>query len=440
MWSRTVTGLLPPQPRLRPLPQVLFLRLHKIALRKNDAPMRFVSGLAADVSPEAALLILAARVGSDFEDSRTTALIDLNIDWDYLLKAARDHGVIPLLYQHLEAGFREAVPPEVFEQLRDQALNNLRSNLALTRELFNLLELFAAHDIHAIPYKGPALAASAYGDIALRQFVDLDLIVHKKDVLRARQLLVARGWRPEFELTAAQEAAFLDHYYDYGFFNEDRVLVEIHWGLAEGFFSFPIDAERLWERLVPITIAGRPLMTLSPEDSLVIVCVHSSKHLWSRLGWISDVARLIESNRQMNWPLVMEHAATLGSKRMLKLGLLLARELLGAPLPDEVSRELHSDSSVKALAAEVTKRLFEERTGAPGIVETSVLHLKMRERLRDRTRYCLRFAFRTTVGDFTSVPLPRALFFLYYPLRPVRLAAKYGRRLLAHVLPRGGER
>ena len=396
--------------------------------------MRFASGLAANLSPEAALLILAARVGPDVKDSRARPLLCSSLDWDHLLKAARDHGVIPLVYRHLEAGFRDAIPPEVFAQLRDEALSNTRSNLALTGELLSLLELFAARDIHAIPYKGPALAESAYGDIALRQFVDLDLIVHKRDVLNAKQLLIARGWKPEFSLTESQEAAFLDHYYDYGFFNEEKILVELHWGLAEDFFNFSIDVERLWDRLVSITIGGRRVLTLSPEDSLLIVCVHSSKHLWSRLGWISDVARLIESNQEMNWPRVMEHAAALGSKRMLQLVLLLAGELLGAPLPDDVSRELHSDSSVKALTAAVTKRLFEKRTDPPGIIETAALHLKMRERLRDRARYCLVLALGTTVGDWTSVRMPSRLFFLYYAVRPFRLLGKYSRRLISRAL------
>ena len=120
-----------------------------------------------------------------------------------------------------------------------------------------MLNLFHTHQVSAISYKGPALAASAYGDLSLRQFVDLDLIVRKRDVLRVKELLVTRGWQPEFELNEAQEAAFLDHYYDYGFSNERGGLVEIHWELTEGYFNVPIDAERLWERLVPITIAGR---------------------------------------------------------------------------------------------------------------------------------------------------------------------------------------
>ena len=388
--------------------------------------------------PEVELLIRSARIGPDEAEARETqALLQSGIDWGYLLRAAYDHAVIPLLYRKLSA-FPEAVPAEVLGSLREESLKNSRSSLGLARELLELLALLKAQEIAAIPYKGPTLAASAYGDIALRQFTDLDLIVHKRDVLLVKKLLVTRGWQPEFELNDAQEAAFLDHYYDYGFRNERGVLVEIHWKLTEGYFNVPIDVERLWDRLVPVTIAGRRLMTLSTEDSLLIVCVHSSKHLWSRLGWISDVARLIESNREMNWPVVIDHAARVGSKRMLSLGLFLAAELLGASVPEQVRKKLHPDSTLWALAADVVKRLFEERTNPPGILESALLHLRMRERLLDRIRYVLRLGLTTTVGDLTTMRIPRPLFFLYYLLRPLRLAAKYGRRLVSRILS-GGE-
>ena len=392
---------------------------------------------AAAIGPEAQLLVCSASISSDDEVRETQTLLQSSIDWRYLLRAAYDHAVIPLLYRRLST-CSKAVPAEILSSLREDSLKNSRSSLALTRELLELLALFEDHEISTIPYKGPTLAASAYGDIGLRQFVDLDLIVHRQDVLKVKELLVARGWQPEFELNDAQEAAFLDHYYDYGFRNGQGMLIEIHWELTEGFFTFPIDIERLWDRLVPVTIAGRRLMTLSPEDSLLIVCVHSSKHLWSRLGWISDVARLIETNKDIDWTFVFDHAAALGSRRMLSIGLLLASELGGASLPGEISREVQSDSAAKAVVRELRGRLFEERESSPGIAETARLHLRMRERLRDRATYCLRLTLGTTVGDWTSMKLPRPFLFLYYLLRPFRLAGKYGRRLVNRILS-GGE-
>jgi len=345
------------------------------------------------------------------------------------LRAANDHGVLPQFYKFLNEQSEEDIPEAVLKRLHDESFLNTQSNLALTGLLFRVLDLFEANEIRGIPYKGPALAAGAYGDVAMRQFVDLDLILHKKDVLKAKDLLVNSGWRPEFELDSAQELAFLEHYYDYGLLKDNR-LIEIHWALTERYFNFPIDVERLSSRLRPVVIAGHEILTLAPEDSLLIICAHSSKHLWSRLGWICDVANLIESHPDLRWDEILEHSSRLGSRRMLFVGLLLSRELLLASVPEYIAAKASSDTAAKALAQEFQERLFQEREEPAGIIETAKLHMRMRERLRDRLIYALRLSLGTTVGDWTSLKIPRSLFFLYYFLRPFRLLGKSVRGFL----------
>ena len=62
------------------------------------------------------------------------------------------------------------------------------------------------------------------------------------------------------------------------------------------------------------------------------------------------------------------------------------------------------------------------------------IHMKMRERLRDKVRYLVRLATTHTVGDWMALPLPKPFFFLYYVLRPIRLARDYGRKLFKTIL------
>ncbi len=84
-------------------------------------------------------------------------------------------------------------------------------NILLTHELQKLLALFADNDVRAVPYKGPALALQLYGNVALRQFSDLDILVHPRDVLRARDLLLAEGYAQLPPLTDGQQAVLLAH-------------------------------------------------------------------------------------------------------------------------------------------------------------------------------------------------------------------------------------
>jgi hypothetical protein len=344
--------------------------------------------------------------------------------------------VMPLLYRSLARSGMEGVPKPVLHGLRDQFRNNARRNLFLTSVLFRCLDLFDAHGIPAVPYRGPALAASVYGDLDLRQFNDLDVLVREQDVLRARDLLVSRGYRPEFQLNKAQEAAYLRSLSEHKVVRDNGMLliVELHWRLTEGYFTFPLDPDQLWDRLEPLSLAGRQVRSFSPQDLLLILCAHGTKHLWERLEWICDVAQLLGTHQAIDWQWVIERARALGSERMLLLGLFLANDLLGAAVPTGVLQRAQADVSVASLAGQVYERLFSDRLPQLGDLERSLFHLKARERLEDRLRYCVRLAVTTTPGDWAAVRLPSALFPLYYMLRPFRLVATYGPALLKRLL------
>src|SRR5215207_3982314 len=318
--------------------------------------------------PEVELLLLCAQTRTNSETAaRIETLVQESINWNYLLETAQEHGVMPLLYWNLNTTCPESVPRATLDQLRTYFRKNSQRNVFMAGKLLRLLSLFETHGISAVPFKGPALAATVYGNLALRrQSVDLDILVRKQDVLKAKDLLLAQGYWPEEKWTRQQEAVLLQRSHEYTFVHDDdKVKVEVHWRITSKYFSFPLDSERLWERLRPSSLAGEEVMVFSPEDLLLILCVHGTVHLWQELELICGVAELIGANRELDWQQIMEEAKELGGERMLLLGLFLASDLLGAPLPDEVLQRVRTDRSVKALAAQVRERLFGEVSGTP---------------------------------------------------------------------------
>jgi hypothetical protein len=346
--------------------------------------------------------------------------------------------MMPLLFWHLDDAPPELVPAAVLARLRERFHRTAQRNLFLTAKLIKLLNLLEAHELSAIPYKGPVLAASSYGNLALREFVDLDLLVRKRNVPRVKEILSAVGYQLKFRLSRAQEAAFLWYNCEHAFAHEDDgSMVDLHWAITERFFSFPLDPECLWERHNRVALGGSDVPTFSPEDLLLILCVHGSKDAWERLKYVCDVAQLVRTHRDMDWKRVVERAGRLGSERMLFLGLLLARDLLETPLPEEVSRRAHADPAVEALVRRISERLFREIDHSPrsfAEMPFRPIHMKMRERLRDKVRYLVRVATTHTVGDWMALPLPKPFFFLYYVLRPIRLVKNYGRKLFITIL------
>ena len=391
--------------------------------------------------PEEDLLLCCSRISMGCENAeRIKGLLRKEIDWVYLSQLALRHGVMPLLYRGLRAVQRDVVPREIMDQLQKYFLANAGRNIFFTEALRHLLHLLEAHGIPGIPYKGPALAASIYGDIALRQFSDLDILVRKQDVLKCQDIMISEGYRPDFQLTDVNVKHYLRCRNELSFTrNDGRVIVELQWEIVPRYFSVSIPYEYLWNGTHRSSRSGLGFRAISPEVELIILCVHGTKELWARLLWVCDVAEFIRVNQELDWDWVIELARALGSSRMLFLGLLLGKDLLDTSVPKKVMQQIEVDPVAGRLARQVNKRLFNGTNDASGIVKKSMFYLKTRERLRDRMRYCAHLVTTTTPGDWNLFSLPDYVFPLYVFLRPVRLATKYWLKPLGGILrsPKG---
>ncbi len=349
--------------------------------------------------PEAELLLCCARTRLDAAQiERIKTLLQDDLKWQDLMQMAQRHGVTPLLYRSLRVSCPEAVPKPIMDQLQRQFHVTALRNRFLSEELLKFLTLFTTHGLPTLPYKGPVLAAIAYGDIALRKFADLDLLIDKKDFQKAKELLIAQGYQSE--VASTQEAHYLQSQYHLGFVRADgRVSIELHWEVAWRYWAYPVEFERLWARALSVSFAGKTIASLLPEDSLLILCVHGGKHQWERLMWICDIAESILTH-QMDWRQLLEQARRGGSKRTLLLGLFLAQDLLGTELPEEIRQNIQADPKIRVLASQVTDQLFtvadevhkEEDENRPTFYRTA-FYLNMRERLWDKAQFFLHYPF-----------------------------------------------
>jgi hypothetical protein len=355
------------------------------------------------------------------------------IDWTNLLRTAHAHGTVPLLYRQLNESYRDLVPRAILNQLGEHYHDNIRRNFLLSGQLLGLLKLFDAHGISAMPFKGLTLAACAYGNLALRDIGDLDLFIRKRDMAKAAELLLANGYGMVFKLNSAQEAAHLASIGQLPFGHKNGAgLVELHTTLMPREFFFPLDFERVWGRHITLSLSGKKVPSLCPEDLLLVLSAHGTKHHWICLKWICDIAYLINSHPRMDWNLVLQEAHRLASQRMLHLGLLLAEKLLQAPVPQAIRQEIQTDAVVQALGTQVIRNLLRPADTERSGFGSALFHLRARERLRDGIRYSASMVLAPTLADWESVPLPPFLYSLYYLLRPIRLAALYGQKLLSH--------
>jgi hypothetical protein len=296
----------------------------------------------------------------------------------------------------------------------------------LTRELLFIIENFDAKGIPIMPFKGPVLAEQVYGDIALRSFIDLDLLIPEREYTRAEELLQSLGYLNDLKLTPAQNAAFLKSEHHHHFGNKQTgTYVELHWRISTSLFSLQPDLSGAWNRAGITTVLGKKVPSFSPEDTLLILCEHGARHQWSQLSWVYDVAGMVET-KKINLPCLIEQAEKNGNQRPLLLGLLLASDLLDADLSPEIYWMAKNDKAVRANAEQVKKDLFTRDSFRGG----SELHASERRNELDfysnlmsrhqLLRTLLR-AFTPRTKDVNIASLPDALFPLYYLVRPLRL-------------------
>ena len=384
---------------------------------------------SGELRPAAALAIWCARGLVSPAPSGTPPVEGMEVsDWADFVRLTLAHAALPVAWKMLSP-HRSLLPELVTGDLQTAFDANARRNLRLLGELRLALRDLDAAGIRAVPWKGPLLAERAYGDLALRQFYDLDILVPPAQLRAARDLLVAKGFRPEKQMTHVEEETYVEHQGELELVREtDGLWLELHTAIVPTYYARGRSSADLWERIRPTRLGRVMVWALDEVDELEALCVHGSKHRWDRLAWILDVAMMSRSLTGDQWGRLLYSARQHGSLRMVSLGLLLARDVTAADLPAPVAREAGRDRTARSLAAAATHELFDPR---PSRFDGLLFHARMRERAPDRARYLLSVIYTPSGADWEALSLPRPLFPLYAVTRPVRLAWKYGRRLLS---------
>jgi len=379
------------------------------------------------LSPEKRLLVCCARtrMNSAIADE-IRELVARPLDWNVVLSEAADNCVTPLLAKQLAAVAGDIIPADVLAALKDGARANAVRCLIFIAELIKIMDAFSAAGIEAIAYKGPVIAAQAYGDVTLREFEDLDIVLLQRDMAKANEIATGLGYRARFPWILSGDAGKSLVPGEYNYLNEARrIMIELHTEVTLRHFPEPPDLDDLRTRLTPVSLSGHVVNTFAPEDMLPILCIHGSKDFWMKFSWIADVAEFIQALPGLDWNTVVARADAWRAGRMLHLGLALADDLLDVPLPEEVLTRVRKDHVALAVAAEIGRVHL---TRAP-LPESAGWRFRYRRRMVKGNltgwRYALRLATAPAEEDWEMLRLPAPLAPLYVVLRPFRLLRKY---------------
>jgi hypothetical protein len=354
------------------------------------------------------------------------ALIKADVDWCKVRTLANQHRVLPLVYRTLYAHFRDQVPEGVLAELRTAYQAHVARNIFLTHELLKVLNWLEAEGINAIPIKGPVLAQDVYGDVNLRQFDDLDVLVHEEDVAAVSTLLLSKGYSPVVAAVGSEAETTLKEEGECGYFSPcGSYQVDVHWQMVPRSF-LDLDQEGLWERAEWVSLGGKPVRTFSTEDMLVLLSIHGMRHLWTRHAWIVDLIQLLHANPLLDWDKVFDRGKPIQMERFLNVGLLLAWDYADLVLPEWVANQIQADQRAANLVNDLRESPHFHQPQELSLVKQVLMNARAREGFRDKVRYFLGQMFSPSLEDWSLMKsssngrLPHKL------SRPVRLLMEYG--------------
>lgn len=211
---------------------------------------------------------------------------------DELAAVALDGGLsVALLRALASSGLTQQLSEE-----RQVALAHRRDRQAtryavLEKGLTRVASMFESAEVPFMLLKGPYLAARFYGDPQGREFVDVDLLVHRAHRRRAFCILEDAGFARRSRVLGSEAlTTFFVHGFD---FVADGVNLDLHWSLSRH-PSFRVDETRIWERKRVFVLGNRSYAVLSDEDEVTLGVLALLRDIARGRPKIKSVADLIQ--------------------------------------------------------------------------------------------------------------------------------------------------
>jgi hypothetical protein len=388
--------------------------------------MMTIRELDKNNKPEIIALILVCRVffKTATEEELNNFLGNQEINWTLFYDIVRAHHIRPIVSKvFTDIKINEAVSG----RLQSDCMQITLRNFEHYRELIRLGNLFQEAGVTAVPYKGCLFSLQFYNDIGLREFSDLDFLIHPeiKDVHAISKIIVESGYTIGFEAPEKFQEFYFSHIREFKFFlfadNKRKFLAEFHSLLNDPVFetALPIPNEYLFRDLKEEILNGNNIQLLSATKHFIAILTHHGiREQWTSLKNIMDLSMVIRSGSLVDWDSVFECSRMYKFSKVLAVGLQIADDLFGISQGSPYKKVKTTNPWLK--------KLFSKHLQKPGRTWRNNFALKLRSKDSAGDKYRMLFAHirhlaTPSILDYKFMRLPKPLFFLYAFVKPVRM-------------------
>ena len=380
------------------------------------------------LTPQIRLLLLLSRMTlSEEQLERTRELCGRIDDWPAFARAAGQHFVAPLCLHHFSR--LDDLPG------RDEARSALqpvcRQMMMQTLALAAMQRHFMQHVILPlnVPHaaiKGRALAARYYPDPSLRYCRDFDILLPVSAIPEAILAAQKVGYRTDLSdrvIPSGEATVLARNKRVVKLYGKEHIPIEVHAWLDQAGFLF--DEKAILARAERTEIDGVATGMPSTADQFVFICLHHTKHFWSRLSWLADLDAII-SAPDFDRDSVMELARERGLEDTVSTCLefhaaCASPDPWKGPTENAPARDLLRVCLINLSGGPETEfRLRPDRLSMDFNFPWQIpAGFRRRQKLRS-----IRKLFQPNIMDFRTLALPRQLYWLYYPLKPALYLAR----------------
>lgn len=131
------------------------------------------------------------------KDQIKTKIIDSQYFWDGIVELGSRHLVLPAVYGNLKRkNILKLIPDDLEHFLKNIYEKNGERNKKILLQIESLNDLFLKNNIDHIFLKGSALLLSNKFDVLNERMIgDIDILIRKESVLKARDLIIKNGYK-----------------------------------------------------------------------------------------------------------------------------------------------------------------------------------------------------------------------------------------------------
>ena len=298
-----------------------------------------------NLTNEERLILLSVKIHpTDYEIVEINKLILRIRNWDYLIKNIVERGCAPLLYVKLPLLSNKLVIPEnIIRKLKKTYYLTLNRSIKLQKAFVEIMSEFNFDGISVIALKGIYLSEWLYKDIGLRQFSDLDLLIHEEDSEKCFSILKKLGFHSYDGIESEEVGGQKDLMHYKPRVNENDISVELHIKTQHKNVKYNMSINEIWHNSVSESINGTDIRALGFTDNIIYLILHLDKHFHSnhiQFTCFNDVTNILtEYSSIIDWDNLKLKCREYSCEDIVFKYIILVEHYFKAPIPDFIHNE-----------------------------------------------------------------------------------------------------